>query len=240
MADPTNAQIAAALRRARRPLRARRRGVLPRDRLPQRGQGRARLLGVVIAMAREGRVTESRASARRSRRSCGRSTRPATSRRVAKLRAKFPTGLIAVMHLPGLRAQARAAALRRARHRLARRAARGRRGGHEIRGLRGFGAKVEEKLLADARDDGTDGGPAPRVLLSRARSRSPSRSSARCAPHPARERVEVAGSLRRAGRLRQGPRHHRHRRATRRRSRARSPSCRSSSRCRQPATPARA
>ena len=36
-----------------------------------------------------------------------------------------------------------------------------------------------------------------RACCSRARCRSPSRSSTRCAPHPAADRVEVAGSLRR-------------------------------------------
>ncbi len=35
----------------------------------------------IMALTREGKVTPSRGSARRSRRSCARSTRPATSRR---------------------------------------------------------------------------------------------------------------------------------------------------------------
>src|ERR671914_1668806 len=84
-----------------------------------------------------------------------------------KLRARFPAGLISVMHLPGfgpkrarrlydeigidsldaLRAAAEAG---------------------KIRELRGFGAKVEEQLKQALAERQEGGGPAPRVLLSKA------------------------------------------------------------------------
>ena len=112
-----------------------------------------------------------------------------------KLRAKFPSGLIAVMHLPGfgpkrarrlydelgvdsldsLRAAAEAG---------------------EIRGLRGFGLKVEMNLKQVLADHQDGGGPAPRVLLSRAIPVAEQIVGALRA-HPASDRVEVAGSLRR-------------------------------------------
>ena len=66
----------------------------------------------------------------------------------------------------------------------------------KIRELRGFGAKVEEKLLEDARRVGPRAARR-RASCSRARSTSPSRSSARCARTRRAEQVEVAGSLRR-------------------------------------------
>ena len=62
--------------------------------------------------------------------------------------AKFPPGLIDITRLPGPRAQARAPALRRARHRLARGAARGGRGRSSCATCAGFGPKFEEAVLA--------------------------------------------------------------------------------------------
>jgi len=111
-----------------------------------------------------------------------------------KLRAKYPSGLIAVTHLPGFGAKrARKLydelgvdsleALRAACER------------HEIRGIRGFGAKVEEKLL-EVLEAGIDGTSAPRVLLSRALGVGDQIVGALRA-HPGADRVEAAGSLRR-------------------------------------------
>ena len=111
-----------------------------------------------------------------------------------KLRAKYPSGLIAITHLPGFGAKrARKLydelgidsleALRTACER------------HELRGIRGFGAKVEEKLL-EVLEAGIDGTPQPRVLLSRALGVGEQIVGALRA-HPAAERVELAGSLRR-------------------------------------------
>src|ERR671932_2007439 len=112
-----------------------------------------------------------------------------------KLRAKFPSGLIAVMHLPGF-------GPKRARRlydelgvdsldalRAAAEAGR-------IRGLRGFGARVEENLRRVLAEQEDGAGPAPRVLLSRAMPVAEQIAGALRA-HPAADRVEVAGSLRR-------------------------------------------
>src|SRR5215207_725669 len=111
-----------------------------------------------------------------------------------KLREKFPPGLIAITHLPGFgpkRARRlydelgidSLESLRAACER------------HELRGLRGFGAKVEEKLL-EALDAGADGTPAARTLLSRALPVAEEIAEALRAV-PGADRVEVAGSLRR-------------------------------------------
>jgi DNA polymerase (family 10) len=112
-----------------------------------------------------------------------------------KLRAKFPSGLISVMHLPGFgpkRARLlydelgidSLEALRAA-------AEQGR-----IRKLRGFGAKVEENLLRVLAEHDEGGGPAPRVLLSRALPVAEQIAGA-LRDHPAADRVEIAGSVRR-------------------------------------------
>jgi DNA polymerase (family 10) len=111
-----------------------------------------------------------------------------------KLRDKFPTGLISVMHLPGFGPKR----ARRLYDELgvdsldALRAAAEK---QQIRGLRGFGAKVEETLLRVLADS-PDGGPAPRILLSRALSIADQIVGA-LRSQPGAERVEVAGSLRR-------------------------------------------
>src|SRR5215218_4664613 len=111
-----------------------------------------------------------------------------------KLQALVETGVIAMMHLPGFgpkRARRlydelgvdSLEALRAAAER------------QELRGLRGFGAKVEEKLVEQLAA-GFDGRPAPRVLLSRAMPIAEQVVDALRAV-PGAERVEVAGSLRR-------------------------------------------
>jgi len=111
-----------------------------------------------------------------------------------RLRAQYPPGLISVMHLPGF-------GPRRARRLYdelgvdsldALRAAAEQ---QKIRGLRGFGAKVEETLLKVLAES-PEGGPAPRILLSRAQTIADQIVGA-LRSHPAAERVEVAGSLRR-------------------------------------------
>jgi DNA polymerase (family X) len=113
---------------------------------------------------------------------------------LVKLRAKIPVGLISVMHLPGFgpkRAKrlydeigvdsldALRAAVEDGR----------------LRELRGFGLKAEEnlrKVLAEHQEDG----PARRVRLSRAVEAAEQVLEALRA-HPAADRVEVAGSVRR-------------------------------------------
>ena len=111
-----------------------------------------------------------------------------------RLRAQFPSGLISVMHLPGFGPKR----ARRLYDELgvdsldALRAAAEQ---QKIRGLRGFGAKVEETLLKVLAES-EEGGPAPRILLSRAENIAEQIVGA-LRSHPAAERVEVAGSLRR-------------------------------------------
>ena len=111
-----------------------------------------------------------------------------------ELRAKYPAGLRAITHLPGFgpkRARRlydelgidSLEALRAACER------------HELRGLRGFGAKMEERLLEQLAA-GADGTPRPRVLLSRALGVGEEVLGALRA-HPAADRVELAGSVRR-------------------------------------------
>src|SRR5215208_2535150 len=111
-----------------------------------------------------------------------------------RLRAQYPPGLISVMHLPGF-------GPRRARRLYdelgvdsldALRAAAEQ---QKIRGLRGFGAKVEETLLKVLAES-PEGGPAPRILLSRAETIADQIVGA-LRSQPGAERVEVAGSLRR-------------------------------------------
>src|SRR3954465_1224380 len=114
-----------------------------------------------------------------------------------KLRAKFPPGLIAVMHLPGFGPK-RARTLYEelgvdSLEKLRAIAEAG-----EIRKLRGFGAKVEENLLRTLADHADGGGPAPRILLSRALPVAEQIAGA-LRDHPAADRVEIAGSLRRMG-----------------------------------------
>ena len=78
----------------------------------------------------------------------------------------------------------------------------------ELRGLRGFGPKAEEKLLEQLAA-GHDGKPAPRFLLSRAQPIAEQLVDALRAA-PGADRVEVgrlAAAQRRRG---QGPRHRRH------------------------------
>ena len=111
-----------------------------------------------------------------------------------KLRAKYPEGVIQMIHLPGFGAK-------RARRlydelgidtleALKAAAEQGR-----IRELKGFGQKVEEQLL-DAMAAGEDGTPAPRIVLSRALEVGEQLVEALKAL-PGVEKVEIAGSARR-------------------------------------------
>jgi DNA polymerase (family X) len=111
-----------------------------------------------------------------------------------ELRAKFPPGLIAVMHLPNFgpkRARRLYDELGIDSLESLRQAAEDGR----IRDLRGFGAKVEENLLKIL-EDGHDGTPQPRILLSRALGLAEQIAGA-LAQVPGADRVEIAGSARR-------------------------------------------
>jgi DNA polymerase (family X) len=111
-----------------------------------------------------------------------------------KLRAQFPSGVIAMMHLPGFGPK-RARRLYDELGIDSLDALRAAAEGQQLRGLRGFGAKVEEKLIQQLAA-GHDGRPAPRVLLSRALPIADQVVGA-LRGVPGAERVEVAGSLRR-------------------------------------------
>ena len=113
----------------------------------------------------------------------------------AKLKAKFPPSLIEVTHVPGVGAKT----ARRLFEELGvadlddlKRVAEEKR----IRGLRGLGAKVEENVLAALERLGEPGGGPGRVLLSMARPIA-EQLAAELREHPAADRVEVAGSVRR-------------------------------------------
>ena len=111
-----------------------------------------------------------------------------------KLRAKIPVGLISVMHLPGFGPKRAKRlydeigvdsldALRVAVE------------DGRLRELRGFGLKAEENLRRVLEEHEEDG-PARRVVLSRA-VEAAEQVVAALRAHPAANRVEVAGSLRR-------------------------------------------
>jgi DNA polymerase (family 10) len=112
----------------------------------------------------------------------------------AKLKAKFPPGLVEITRLPGFGPKkarklfdelgvASLDDLRKA-------AEEGR-----LKDVRGFGAKAEETVLL-ALDAGVDLRPKPRLLLSRALGIADAMADA-LREHPAAIRVEVAGSARR-------------------------------------------
>src|SRR3954453_2004012 len=117
---------------------------------------------------------------------------------LVKLRAKFPQGLIDVMHLPGFGAK-RARLLYNeleidSLERLREAAENG-----EIRKIKGLGAKVEENLLKVlAQHEEAGGEPAARILLYRALPVAEEIVAA-LREHPSSDKVEVAGSLRRMG-----------------------------------------
>jgi DNA polymerase (family 10) len=148
----------------------------------------------VLGLAREGRATELPGIGRTLEEKIQAMGETGDIPAARKLRAKFPSGLLSVMHLPGFGPKR----ARRLYDELgvdsldALRAACER---HELRRLRGFGAKVEENLLKVLAET-EEGRPAPRILLSRALPIAEQIVGALRA-HPAAERVEVAGSVRR-------------------------------------------
>ena len=148
----------------------------------------------VAGLTREGRVTELSGIGKTLEEKIRALDETGDIPTAQKLRAKYPVGLISVMHLPGFGPKR----ARRLYDELgvdsldALRAAAER---HEIRVLRGFGAKVEETLLR-VLAEGADGTPAPRVLLSRALPVADQIVGV-LRSHPVAHRVEVAGSLRR-------------------------------------------
>jgi DNA polymerase (family 10) len=111
-----------------------------------------------------------------------------------KLRAKFPPGVIDMTHLPGLGPKR----VRRLYEELGVDSLDGLRTAAEeqkIRGLKGFGPKAEEAILASLRLDGAGERPA-RVVLDRALAIADPLIAA-LRTHPASTHVELAGSARR-------------------------------------------
>src|SRR3954447_2859949 len=116
---------------------------------------------------------------------------------LVKLRAKFPPGLIEVMRLPGFGAK-RARLLYDQLGIDSLEALRAAAENEQIRGLKGFGAKGEENLLKALAAHEQSGGPAQRILLSRALPVA-EEIAGKLREHPASDRVEITGSLRRLG-----------------------------------------
>ena len=148
----------------------------------------------VEQLVRDGRVTELAGIGKTLEEKLQTLIETGDTKQAQKLRAQFPSGLIAMMHLPGFgpkRARRlydelgidSLEALRTAAEE------------QKLRGLRGFGPKVEERLIEQLAA-GFDGTPAPRVLLSRAQPIAEQVVDA-LRDVPGAERVEVAGSLRR-------------------------------------------
>src|SRR5919205_2045462 len=121
----------------------------------------------VMQLTREGRVTELAGIGKTLEEKIRALDETGDIPAAQKLRAKFPSGLLAVMHLPGFGAKR----ARRVYDELGVDSLESLRAAAEqgkIRELRGFGAKVEQNLLRVLADHEEEGGPAPRVLLSRA------------------------------------------------------------------------
>ena len=148
----------------------------------------------VAAMARQGRATELPGIGQTIQEKVLALADDGTIPAAVKLRAKFPSGLVDMTHLPGL-------GPKRARRlydelgidsldalRVAAEAGR-------IRALKGFGAKAEEALLG-ALQTATPGDPQRRVVLDRALAVGEQLVAALRA-HPTAEKVQIAGSARR-------------------------------------------
>ena len=148
----------------------------------------------VVGLSREGRVTELNGVGKTLEEKIKALDETGDIPASKKLRDKFPTGLISVMHLPGFGPK-RARRLYDELGIDSLDALRAAAEEQKIRKLRGFGAKVEEQLLKTLAES-PEGGPAPRILLSRAQSIAEQIVGA-LRSHPGAERVEVAGSLRR-------------------------------------------
>ena len=148
----------------------------------------------VMQLARDGRVTELPGIGKTLETKLIALDEEGDIPQARKLREQFPPGLIAMMHLPGFGPK-RARRLYDELGIDSLEALRGAAERQELRGLRGFGAKAEEKLL-ETLAAGHDGKPEPRVLLSRALPMAEQVVDALRAV-PGAERVEAAGSLRR-------------------------------------------
>jgi DNA polymerase (family 10) len=195
MADPTNAQIAAALDELGDLYELD--GAVSYRVIAYRNAAKAvRESSVsIIAMTREGRVTTVPGIGKTLEEKLRALDETGDIPALVKLRAKFPPGLIELVRLPGFGPRRTRKlydelgidsldALRAALE------------AGTIRELRGFGLKAEVQLKETLAGYQAAGGPAPRVVLSRAEAIAEEVVTA-LREHPASDRVEAAGSLRR-------------------------------------------
>ena len=148
----------------------------------------------VAALTREGKVTSLPGIGRTLEEKIQALMDTGTIPAAEKLRAKFPVGLVDMTRLPGLgpkRARKLFDELGIDSLESLQAAAEG----HQLRGVKGFGPKFEETVLA-AFAAGVADKPAPRVVLSRALEVGDAIVAALRAHH-ASDRVELAGSARR-------------------------------------------
>jgi len=194
MPDPTNSQIAAAFEELGDLYELD--GAIVHRVVAYRTAGKAVRDATVsvAALAREGRATELAGIGKTLEEKILALIETGDIPSATRLREKFPTGLIAVTHLPGL-------GPKRARRLFdelgvdsldALRAAAEQ---QRIRALRGFGAKAEESIL-EALTAVAEGQGRVRVLLDRALAVGEAIVDG-LRQHPAAERVELAGSARR-------------------------------------------
>jgi DNA polymerase (family 10) len=167
MADPTNAEIAAALDELGDLYELD--GAVSYRVIAYRNAAKAvRESSVsIIAMTREGRVTTVPGIGKTLEEKLRALDETGDIPALVKLRAKFPAGLVAVMHLPGFGAK-RARKLFDELGIDSLDALRAAVEAGTIKDLKGFGLKVQEQLKQTLADHDAVGGPAPRVVLSKA------------------------------------------------------------------------
>lgn len=194
MADPPNAQIAALLDELADLYELD--GAIVHRVLAYRNAAKAvrEAPTSVAALARRGEVTSLPGIGRTLEQKIEALLATGSIPAVEKLRARFPPGLVDMTRLPGL-------GPKRARRLFdelgidSLEALREAAAAQRLRGVRGFGPKFEQSVLA-ALAAGAGEAPAPRVLLSRALRIGDGIVEALRA-HPAADRVELAGSARR-------------------------------------------
>jgi DNA polymerase (family 10) len=194
MSDPTNSQIAAAFEELGDLYELD--GAIIHRVVAYRNAAKAvRDASVSVAgLTREGKVTELAGIGKTLEEKINALMETGDIPSSIKLRAKYPTGLIAMTHLPGLGPK-RARRLYDELGIDSLDALRAAAEDERIRSLRGFGAKAEEAIL-ESLDAIADGEGQVRVLLDRALGIGTALVDA-LRDHPASERVELAGSARR-------------------------------------------
>jgi DNA polymerase (family 10) len=194
MADPTNSEIALALDELG-DLYELDGAIVHRDVAYRNAAKAVRDASVsVSALAREGRATELPGVGAIIQEKVLALADTGEIPAAAKLRAKFPPGLVQVTRLPGLgpkRARRLYDELGIDSLETLKQAAES----HRIKDLKGFGAKAEESILASLAEEGA-GEKRPRTVLNRALAVGEELIEALRA-HPASDKVELAGSARR-------------------------------------------